>query len=190
MKKIAIFGSGKGSNAENLIQYFKENTSVKISLIVSNISNAGILSIAKHHQIPSVVLTRKQIANDVNALLELMKVHEIDFIILAGYLLLIPAELIDQYENKMINIHPALLPNYGGKGMYGMNVHHAIINNKETQSGISIHLVNREYDKGKILFQAVCPVLPNYDAALLANKIHDLEYKYFPKVVEDWIGSI
>lgn len=188
-KKLAIFGSGRGSNAEKIITYFTDNNTIEVALVASNIADAGILSIAAAHKIPQVHISKKDLQENTSIVIELLKKHEIDYIILAGFLLLIPEALIAQYENKIINIHPSLLPAYGGKGMYGNHVHEAVILNKETQSGITIHLVNKEYDKGEILFQAICPVEENDDAQSLAQKVHVLEHRYFPKVIEHYILS-
>lgn len=186
-KKLAIFGSGRGSNAEKIITYFTDNVNIEVALVVSNITDAGILSIAADHKIPHVYISKKDLQENTSVVIELLKKHEIDFVILAGFLLLIPEALIAAFENKIINIHPSLLPAYGGKGMYGGHVHEAIIQNKETQSGITIHLVNKEYDKGEILYQAICPVEKNDDAMSLAQKIHVLEHRYFPNVIENYI---
>lgn len=187
MTKLAIFGSGRGTNAEKIIEYFKDNKTVEVSLIVANIADAGILNIAKNNQIPSLYLTKKELNENTDSVLQSLREKEIDYIILAGFLLLIPEKIIKTFENKIINIHPSLLPAYGGKGMYGSKVHEAVIDKNETQSGITIHLVNNEYDKGEILFQAICPINKNDDASLLAQKIHELEHKYFPKVIENYI---
>lgn len=188
-KKLAIFGSGRGSNAEKIISYFEKNEKIEVTLVAANIADAGILTIAANHAIPNIYLPKKELHENTIGVVELLKKYEIDYIILAGYLLLIPEALITQYENKIINIHPSLLPAYGGKGMYGSHVHEAVIQNKESQSGITIHLVNKEYDKGEILFQAICPVEKNDDAMSLAQKIHVLEHRYFPQVIEKYILS-
>jgi phosphoribosylglycinamide formyltransferase-1 len=189
MKKIAIFGSGKGSNAANLIKHLKDNNKIEIAVVISNISDAGIIQIAKSNNIPSIHIGKQEIYKQPENVLDKLSEFKIDYIILAGYLLLVPELIISKYKDKIINIHPSLLPKYGGKGMYGMNVHNAVIDNNETQSGITIHIVNQEYDKGKILFQAICPICKNDTPESLAKKIHELEYKYFPKVVIDYITS-
>ncbi len=183
MKNIAIFASGEGTNAQNIIDYFKTSDTIKIALIVSNKVNANVLNRAKQANIPSLVINRVDFY-DNNITIEHLKSFNIDFIILAGFLWMIPEDLIKTYPNKIINIHPALLPNYGGKGMYGMKVHQAVIEAKEKESGISIHYVNEHYDEGKIISQHRCYVSENDTAETLAAKIHHLEYKFFPRVIE------
>jgi len=183
MKNIAIFASGSGTNAENIINYFKNNDDVNIALIVSNKKDAYVLERAKKYGIRTSVLPKKDFQNK-EKVLQLLKENNIDFIVLAGFLLLIPEFLIDEYPDKIINIHPALLPKYGGKGMYGDNVHKAVIEAKEKESGITIHYVNKDYDKGEIIFQAKCKIDENDSYQDLASKIHSLEYEYFPKIIE------
>jgi phosphoribosylglycinamide formyltransferase-1 len=186
MKNIAIFASGSGSNAENLSLYFRNHPEMRVVLILSNNSGAFVLERAKKLGIPSQVFTRTEFASTSN-ILHILNIQHIDYIVLAGFLLLIPAYLIQAFPDKILNIHPALLPQYGGKGMYGMNVHESVIAAGETESGISIHLVNEYYDEGRILFQAKCQILPNESPDSLAMKIHELEYKYFPTIVENYI---
>ena len=157
--KIAILASGSGSNAENIFNYFSEiKSSIEISLIITNKSDAFVLKRAEKLNIPAVVISGKDM-KDESLVTELLKKYEIDFIVLAGYLLKIPDFLIRMYNNKIVNIHPALLPSYGGKGMYGDNVHKAVVEAGEKESGITIHYVNENYDEGKIIFQAKCEVL-------------------------------
>lgn len=184
--KIAVFGSGSGTNAENIIQYFECNPSIEVTLVLSNKADAYILERARLHHIPSVVCTKTDFNNAV-VLLSLLKEHEVDFIVLAGFLLQIPVGLIHAYPNKIINIHPALLPKYGGKGMYGDRVHEAVIASGDKFSGITIHYIDEHYDSGSIIFQAKCEVLPTDTPLDLAARIHTLEYKYFPKVIEETI---
>lgn len=189
MKKethIAIFGSGNGTNAQRICEYFKENPSIKISTIITNKKDAYIVERAKNLGIPSHYFNRSQFYSS-NDVLSYLKENEIDFIILAGFLWLVPQNLLESYPNKIINIHPALLPNYGGKGMYGMHVHEAVIANHEKESGITIHFVDENYDEGKTIFQAKCQIDASDDAESLAQKIHLLEYEHFPKVIEDVI---
>jgi len=189
MHKIAVFASGNGSNTENIIRYFKENTTVKISLIISNKKDAFVLKRAKKNKIPSVYLPSSSFSEEKDILSNLMKEYSISFIVLAGFLLKIPISLIHAFPNKIINIHPALLPKYGGKGMYGIHVHKEIIKNKEKESGISIHYVNENYDEGNIIFQAKCTVEKTDNPEDLAKKIHVLEYKYFPLTIENIINQ-
>ncbi len=184
--KIAIFASGKGSNADNIISYFKLNQKADVALIVSDNAAAGVLDVAEKNNIPVMVLSKEDRLNYASCIKHLSK-NEIDFIVLAGYLKKIPASLISQYPDKIINIHPALLPKYGGKGMYGANVHRAVIENKEKESGITIHFVDEVYDHGKIIFQEKCEIENGETIESLANKIHILEYKHFPQVIANVI---
>jgi phosphoribosylglycinamide formyltransferase, formyltetrahydrofolate-dependent len=184
--KIAVFGSGSGTNAENIIQYFECNPSIDVTLVLSNKADAYILERARLHHIPSAVFTKTDF-NNVVELLSLLKEHEVDFIVLAGFLLQIPVDLIRAYPNKIINIHPALLPKFGGKGMYGDRVHEAVIASGDKISGITIHYIDEHYDSGSVIFQATCDVLPEDTPHNLATRIHALEYKYFPKVIEETI---
>jgi phosphoribosylglycinamide formyltransferase-1 len=183
MKRIAIFASGSGTNAENIILYFKNSNSIKIELIVSNKKDAFVLNRSQNHGIKSLYFNRSEFY-DKSLLLNRLNEYSIDFIVLAGFLWLIPKELIDKYPKRIINIHPALLPNYGGKGMYGMKVHEAIIEAGEKESGITIHFVNENYDEGENIFQAKCEITSDDDAESLANKIHALEYAHFPAIIE------
>lgn len=181
VRKIAIFASGSGSNAQNIIEYFSENKLVIIDSIWTNNPSAYVLERAKKFNIESFVFTKDEFRN-TNSIVEKLEKRNIDLIVLAGFLWLIPVNLIQNF--KIINIHPALLPKYGGRGMYGMNVHRAVTENKDTESGITIHLVNEKYDEGEIIFQAVCPVLPSDTPEDVAEKVHQLEYKYFPSIIE------
>lgn len=181
--KIAIFASGSGTNAENIIRYFKERELIDVALLVSNNPDAYALKRAEKEKVRAVVMD-KSYRNSEQRVMELLQQYEIDCIVLAGYLLLIPPWLTRKYEGRIINIHPALLPRYGGKGMYGDHVHKAVIQAGEKKSGITIHYVNEQYDKGDIIFQAECPVLPNDTPDSLAARIHELEYRHFPQVIE------
>lgn len=184
--RIAIFASGAGSNAEQIINYVAATESMKIALIVCNKPGAGVLAIAQKAGIPSVVIEKERFFNDDNYLHELAK-HKIDLIVLAGFLWKMPVAMVQAYPKKIINIHPALLPKYGGKGMYGSNVHETVIAAKEKESGISIHYVDEIYDHGEIIFQAKCEVAENETAASLAQKIHVLEHANYPRVIADLI---
>jgi phosphoribosylglycinamide formyltransferase 1 len=186
---IAILASGNGSNAQRIIEYFSTEKHIHFPVIITNKADAYVRNRAAQLNIPSVYLSKTEISQ-TDALLQLLKDNKIDWIILAGFLLLIPQQIIQAYSNRIINIHPALLPKYGGKGMYGMHVHEAVIANKETESGISIHYVNEYYDEGNIIFQAKCKIAENDTAEDLAHKIHLLEYEYFPKVIEDIISKV
>lgn len=186
MKNLAIFASGSGSNAENIVRYFSDSKSINPSVILSNSATAGVHQRAELLNIPSFTFLKKNF--DEGALiLEKLNEFDIDWIILAGFLLKVPPALLNAYPNRIINIHPALLPKYGGKGMYGMHVHQAVVDAKEKESGITIHYVNENYDEGAIIYQATCPVLSTDKAEDVANKIHQLEYQHFPKVIEDTV---
>jgi phosphoribosylglycinamide formyltransferase 1 len=184
--RIAIFASGSGSNAENIYNYFAQTGEHCIELIVTNKADAYVLERAKKLGIPSVMLSKETLYTK-GSLLKLMMEYRIDFIVLAGYLLRIPEDLIEAYPQRIINIHPALLPKFGGKGMYGDFVHKGVIEAGEQESGITIHLVNEQYDEGQVIFQTTCPVLKSDTPQTLASRIHALEYEYFPKVINDWI---
>ena len=186
MKRIAAFASGTGSNVENLINYFKAHTSIELCLIVSNNENCGAIDKAKANKIPFLILGSKHIS-DGNFISQAMKINQIDFIILAGYIKMIPQELIQSFPNKIINIHPSLLPKYGGKGMYGQAVHKAVILNHEKESGITIHFVSKEYDKGEIITQKKIVVDANDTFNEVEKKVRSLEIKWFPLVIESVI---
>ena len=182
MKKIIVFASGSGTNAENIIKYFAKTKIANVVSIFTNNASAKVIERAKNHQIPVEIFSK-------NELLErnvLQKIQEIDpdLIVLAGFLLKFPENIIEKYPNKIINIHPALLPNYGGKGMYGMHIHRAIVNNKEKETGISIHYVNENYDEGGIIFQKNVALTDEDTPETVAEKIHELEQKYFPEIIQ------
>ena len=185
--RISIFASGNGSNAENIVNYFKDHHAINVVLIVSNRSNAGVIQRAQKLKVPHLVSSRDELNSPRFRLL--LEQQNIDIIILAGFLLKIPTYLITAFAHRIINIHPSLLPKYGGKGMYGNNVHKSVLLNKETQSGITIHMVNEHYDEGEILFQKSCKVRVDDEVSDLAERINQLEYQYFPKIIEDYINS-
>ena len=186
MVNIAIFASGSGSNAENIVRYFKSHPSISVSLISTNKADAFVIERARKLDIPSMVFSKKEM-NETNLVLNLLKENKIDWIILAGFLLKVPDNIIAAFPDRILNIHPALLPKYGGKGMYGSRVHEAVVAAGEKESGITIHLVNDHYDEGQIVFQASCPVLASDSADDVAAKVHALEYEHFPRVIEDII---
>lgn len=188
MIRIAIFASGRGSNARNIINYFENNPSITVSLIVSNKQTAPVLDIGKQFDINTLVINRVDFYNSTE-LLEVFREQKIDFVVLAGFLWLIPSYLVKAYNNRIVNIHPALLPKYGGKGMYGMNVHKAVHAAKEPQTGITIHYVNEKYDEGNIIFQASCEIDSNDTPESIAQKIHQLEYSHFPRIIEATINQ-
>ena len=183
---IAIFASGTGTNAQNIIQYFKQKQTATVALIVCNNPQAGVLKIAETNNIPSIIIEKEKFFKG-DAYLPELKKAAIDFIVLAGFLWKIPSLIINAYRDNIINIHPALLPKFGGKGMYGNFVHEAVLSAKEKESGITIHFVDELYDNGKTVFQTTCPVYETDTAATLSKRIHELEYAYFPKVIEELI---
>ncbi len=184
---ILIFASGNGSNAENIITYF-QNKALDINwMIITNNSNAGVIQRSIKMGIPFLVFDKKDFYQ--NTFLKKISLINPKLIILAGFLLKIPENLIQKFNNKIINIHPSLLPKYGGKGMYGMNVHNEVIKNREAESGISIHYVNKQYDEGKIIFQKSTKIIYPSNAENLSKKIHELEMKYFPEIIEKLINS-
>lgn len=188
MKNIAIFASGSGSNAENIVNYFSADATINIALFVTNNPKAFVIERAKKLSIPCFVFTKPQFIS-ATEIIQLLKENAIDWIVLAGFLIKIPKNLIAAFPNKIVNIHPALLPKYGGKGMYGNNVHKAVVENKEQETGITIHFVNANYDEGKIVFQAKCEVLPTDTYEDVAGKIHQLEYTFFPKVIKEVVSK-
>ncbi len=185
--RIAIFASGSGSNAENIISFFSSDPRFEFPVIISNKKNAFVHLRAEKLKIHSVTFSREDFESG-ESILYFLQSQQINAIILAGFLLKIPIKLIQAFPNKIINIHPALLPKYGGKGMYGHHVHEAVKNAGETVSGITIHYVNEHYDDGNIIFQAKCSVLPTDTSEIIAEKVHKLEYEYFPRVIEEIWG--
>ena len=186
MKNIAILASGSGSNAEKIIQYFAESRYVNVAVVLSNKIDAGVHERAENFGVPSFTFSGADF-KESTAILQKLSDYKIDFIVLAGFLSLISPALIDVFGNKIVNIHPALLPKFGGKGMYGRHVHEAVLAAKEPETGITIHYVDECYDEGAIIFQAKCTVLPADTVEDIEKKIHELEYKYYPKVIEDCI---
>ena len=187
MIKIAVFASGNGTNAENIIKYFKNHLKLKIKLIASNKKDSNVFKRASKHNTQTFFFSPKELYN--GHVLKELKKCEIDFIVLAGFLLKIPKKLIIAYPKKIINIHPSLLPLYGGKGMYGIHVHKKVFDAKDTETGITIHFVNEKYDDGTIIFQAKCR-LNKYDTIQgIAKKVHKLEKKFFPKIIESILNE-
>lgn len=186
---IAIFASGAGSNAKKIIEYFSNHAFINIALVVCNKKNAGVIDIASENNVP-VLLIEKEKFFYGNAYLDDLLAAKIDVIVLAGFLWKIPSKLIGAFKNKIINIHPALLPKYGGKGMYGNAVHESVIASAEKESGITIHLVDEIYDHGKIIFQEKCAVFPTDTCSDLEKKIHALEHKFYPQIIERFIQDI
>ena len=188
MKHICIFASGNGTNAQNIIECFKNKKNFEISLVLSNKKEAYVLQRAQSLGVSNRFFSREDFHN--YTVLKLLEEYKIDFIVLAGFLWLIPKKFLRAYPNRIVNIHPALLPKYGGKGMYGARVHETVLENKEKKSGISIHYVNEEYDKGNIIFQARCKIEPGETADSLAKKVHKLEYEHYPRVIERLVDGI
>lgn len=189
MKKIAIFASGSGSNAQAIIEHVQRGTIARVDCVLSNKSNAYALVRAKSFNIEAITFSRSDFY-DSTSVIDILLERRVDFIVLAGFLWLVPEKLVESFPGKIVNIHPALLPKYGGKGMYGMHVHKSVIANKEKESGISIHYVNKNYDEGNLILQAKCPIEPGDTPESLAEKIHALEYEHFPKTVEKLAGSL
>lgn len=189
MKKIAIFASGSGSNAENIITTLANNPDIRVDSVFCNVPDAYVLERAKKLQIPAFVFNRQEL-NDPAHVLGQLRERQIDFIVLAVFLWLMPSAITAAYPDRIVNIHPALLPAYGGKGMYGARVHEAVIAAGEKQSGITIHYVNERYDEGNIIFQARCDITPEDTPDTLAQKVHALEYKHFPHVIMEAISKL
>ncbi|QEC71960.1 phosphoribosylglycinamide formyltransferase [Arachidicoccus ginsenosidivorans] len=183
---MAIFASGAGSNAEKIMEHFKNHPIVAVKLVLSSKKNAGVLQKAEKFGVDTIILDKNNFF-DTNIYVKELQAKDIDIIILAGFLWKVPSNLVAAFQNRIINIHPALLPKYGGKGMYGHFVHEAVIQAKEKESGITIHLVDEAYDHGKHLFQAKCAVAPTDTPDDLAGKIHILEHQYFPTVIDNYI---
>jgi len=189
MKNIAIFASGSGTNAENLIRFFRTSPFGEVNLVLSNRQGAGVIDRSQSLDVEAIVFTREQFYES-EEILDLLIERNIDYVVLAGFLWLVPEYLLEHFENKMLNIHPALLPKYGGKGMFGQHVHAAVIQNGDQESGITIHRVNRKYDDGSIVFQARCKVLSDDTPDSLALRVHQLEYEHFPVVVEQELKEL
>ena len=183
MKNIAIFASGTGTNAENITRYFKGSLNIHVAVVLSNNQNVEVHARVNQLGIPSFVFTRDEF-NDGQVILDKLDEYSVDFIVLAGFMNKISDPILNAYPNKIINIHPALLPKFGGKGMYGHHVHEAVVEAREEKTGITIHYINGQYDEGTILFQAECPVCPSDTPIDVATKVHALEYKYYPLIIE------
>ncbi|WP_338790507.1 phosphoribosylglycinamide formyltransferase [Bernardetia sp. MNP-M8] len=188
MIQIAIFASGNGSNAAKIIEHFKLQKDVSF-VVLSNNANAFVIERAKRLGVEVAVFEKNELYK-TGSVLQFLECKEIDLIVLAGFMWLIPSSFVQAFPNQIVNIHPALLPKYGGKGMYGDNVHRAVIENKETQSGITIHMVNEEYDEGQIIFQEKVQIEPKDTAEILAHKIHALEHLYYPLIIEELVEEI
>lgn len=189
MKRIAVFASGSGSNAENIVKFFRNNDLARVTIILSNKKDAYVLERAQQLGVPSLSFNREDFYNS-DKIVRTLEEQRIDLVVLAGFLWLVPQSLIEKYDGRIVNIHPALLPKYGGKGMFGMNVHNAVVAEKETETGITIHYVNGRYDEGNVIFQAKVSVNPSDTPEMVADKVHHLEYEHFPKIVEKLIATL
>lgn len=187
MKKIAILASGEGTNAERIIRYFSEKKTAEVALVITNRPQAGVLKRADRLRVPSVIIPAPGFADGKAG--QMLRQYNIDFIVLAGFLLKVPDTILHDYPDKIVNIHPALLPKFGGKGMYGTRVHEAVLAAREKESGITIHYIDEHYDEGNIIFQATCPIMPDDTPETLAARIHQLEYEHFPQVIEAVISG-
>jgi phosphoribosylglycinamide formyltransferase-1 len=183
MKKIAIFASGTGTNAENITRYFLKSSIARVKVVLSNNQNVGVHARVNQLGVPSFVFSREEF-NDGQIILDKLHEYDVDLIVLAGFMSKISDSLLNAYPNKIINIHPALLPKFGGKGMYGHHVHEAVVSAGEEKTGITIHYINERYDDGTIIFQAECPVYSVETPEEVAMKVHTLEYKYYPLIIE------
>ena len=189
MKRIAIFASGSGTNAQQIIEHFKDNEAIEVSLVLTNNSKAFVLERAAKLKVPSYVFNRT-LFYETNQVHDILREIGIDFIVLAGFLWLIPKNILQSWPGRIVNIHPALLPKFGGKGMYGDKVHQAVIKAGEKETGISIHYVNEKYDEGEIIFQEKFEVLPVDTPDTIAERIHVLEHKHFPIVIEELVSKL
>ena len=185
-KNIAIFASGSGTNAENIIKYFQRSEQIKCALVLANKKDARVLERAENLRVPGKYIPTRD-WQQPEGVISVLDEYEIDFIVLAGFLLKVPEVMVHKYAGRMVNIHPALLPKFGGKGMYGMHVHQAVIDAGDKKSGITIHQVNEHFDEGKIIYQAECELSDMETAESLAQKIHELEYQWYPKVIEQYV---
>jgi len=183
IRHIAIFASGSGTNAENIIAYFKDREYARVQVVLTNHARAGVIARAHRYHVPCEIFTGEDLAQP-GKILSLLQKHKTDFVVLAGFLKLMPVDVVKHYEGRIINIHPALLPAFGGKGMYGERVHKAVIASGATESGITIHYVNEKFDEGKIIFQDRVPVSKDDTPETLADKIHQLEYRHYPAVID------
>lgn len=184
MKQLAVFASGNGTNAERIFEQFQKHTSIRVALLLTNNPMAGVIRRAARFNIPVKVFDKATLTQ-TDEILKTLQEYQIDWIVLAGFMLMVPQNLISAFPQRMINIHPALLPAFGGKGMYGKHVHRAVLEAGETVSGITIHYVNERYDEGKIIFQASCIIQPYDTPDTLAEKVHQLEHQHYPRIIEE-----
>lgn len=189
LKRIAIFASGSGSNAQRIMEHFKRNKEMEVALVLCNKPDAYVLQRADNFEVPTHVFTREELYH-TNSIDNLMRNLEIDLIVLAGFMWLIPERIIQAYPKRIINIHPALLPKFGGEGMYGRKVHEAVLASGDAETGISIHYVNEKFDEGEIIYQSKCSIEKQDDVEKLAYKVHQLEHQHYPKIIEDLLKKL
>lgn len=188
-RKIAVFLSGSGTNAKNICSYFKGHPAIEVVLLISNKEQSGAKAIGEAFHIPTAIFNKASFYH-TEEVLQTLKKNQIDALVLAGFLWMIPENLLAEYPNRIINIHPALLPKYGGKGMHGMHVHETVYNNREKESGITIHLCNEKYDEGKILFQQKVSLAEKDTPEKIAGKVQELEHQYYPKIIETYLSGL
>ena len=188
MLNLAVFASGNGSNAENIIKYFKSHNKARVKLVASNKNSAKVITKSGKLGVPTILFSKEELES--TSLLYKLKNYKIDFIILAGFLLKVPPEILNFYKNKVVNIHPSLLPKYGGNGMFGSKVHQAVYNSKDRETGITIHYVNEEYDKGNVIFQAKCELKNRESVKQIEKKVHKLEMRFYPKIIESLLNEL
>ena len=189
MWNVTIFASGSGSNAENIFNYFKDSKLVRIGLLITDNPKAFVIERCRRHSVPCLVLS-KRLIDDTDFMLGVLRDFRTNFVVLSGYIKLIPDYIVAAFDQRIVNIHPSLLPKHGGKGMYGKRVHQSVLDSGDKESGITIHFINNDYDRGPTIFQAKCPVLPDDTADTLAQRVHALEYEHYPKVIEDTIIKV
>lgn len=186
MTRVAIFASGSGSNAEKICEYFKDHSEIEITIVLTNNPDAGVIKKVRKYNIPTIVFDSKSF-KETGKVLRILVDLQIDWVVLAGFMMLIPENMVKQYDSKILNIHPALLPKFGGKGMYGNYVHEAVLKAEEIETGITIHLVNERYDEGNIVFQAKCNITSKDNVSDIARKVQVLEHQYYPEIIENEI---
>ena len=189
MKRIAIFASGSGSNAQRIMEHFKRNKEMEVALVLCNKPDAYVLQRADNFEVPTHVLTKEELLH-TNSIDNLLKNLEIDILVLAGFMWLLPERFIQNYPKRIVNIHPALLPKHGGAGMFGRKVHESVLKSKDNETGITIHYVNENFDEGEIIYQSKCTVEKNDDLEKLAYKVHQLEHIHYPKIIEDLLKKL
>ncbi|MBO7142318.1 MAG: phosphoribosylglycinamide formyltransferase [Bacteroidales bacterium] len=189
MWNVTIFASGSGSNAENIFNYFKDSKLVRIGLVITDNPKAFVIERCRRHSVPCLVLS-KRLIDDADFMLGVLRDFRTNFVVLAGYIKLVPDYIVSAFDQRIVNIHPSLLPKHGGKGMYGSRVHQSVLDCGDKESGITIHFIDNDYDRGSVIFQAKCPVLPDDTADSLAQRVHALEYEHYPRIIEDTIIKV